>query len=176
MNIDAVFSEWLGERLPRAVSIPEFHGAIAGLLCAAGDRAQELEALPRDLARLLGVDAAHIHPELVDVVADAASALDAPEMPFDPWLPDDETELRERLAALADWCSAFIAGFERGEAVLDDEAEEALADLGAIADLDVDAADDDESAEVDLAALTEHVRIAVLMLREAARERSDDDG
>jgi hypothetical protein len=175
MNIDAVFSEWLAERLPAGVSIAQFHGAVAGLLCAAGDRPAELEALPRDLARLLGVDAISLHPELLDVVADTAASLDSPELTFDPWLPDEESDVRERLEGIARWCGAFVGGFERADAVLEEEAEEALADVAAIAELDVEPGEDEES-EMDLASLVEHVRIAVLMLRDAAREDADAPG
>jgi len=177
MNIDDATAEWLLERLPRGVSVAEFHGTLIGLLCAAGDRDADLGSVPRDLAKLLGATLEGLSAELFDIAADAGAALDSPEVTFDPWLPDDDTALPERLVALADWCSAFVAAFERSEAFLDEEGEEAVADLGAIAELDVDEVMDDDEAEVDLSALTEHVRIAVLMLRVSARQGDvDDDG
>jgi len=180
MNIDDATADWLLERLPPGVSVADFHGTVTGLLCAAGDREAELANLPRDLAKLLGTTPAQIPGELFDVAADAAATLDSPEIAFDPWLPDDEAPMPDRLRALSDWCGAFVAAFERSEALLDDEGEEALADLGAIAELDVDAGSGDEGldedeAEFDLNALTEHVRIAVLLLRAAARAGEDDD-
>jgi hypothetical protein len=180
MNIDDASAEWLLERLPPGVSVADFHGTLTGLLCAAGDREADRASLPRDLAKLLGTAVEHLPGELFDIAADAAAALDSPELTFDPWLPDEDAPLPARLAALADWCSAFVSAFERSEAVLDDESEEALADLGAIAEIDADTASgdeamDDDEAEFDLNAITEHVRIAVLMLHAAARP-DDDDG
>jgi hypothetical protein len=178
MNIDAVTADWLAERLPAGISVANFHGTLTGLLCAAGDRADELARLPRDLAKLLDRSAAELSAELNDFAGDAAAELDSPELTFDPWLPDDDVALQERLGALAEWCSAFVAAFERCEALLDDDSEEALADLAAMAELDVDdTADDEDEAEVDLIALTEHVRVAVLLLRAAAQAaQRDDDG
>jgi uncharacterized protein YgfB (UPF0149 family) len=160
--------------LPPGLSVARFHGTIAGLLCAEGANDSNAGLLARALRELLGVGDDEVSDALLDVVAETATGLDSFELEFELMLPEDEAPMAERLAGLAEWCGAFVGAFRSADAILDDEAEEALADLDAIAELDAEGeADEDDEVELDFAAVVEHVRVAVLLLH--ASTRADDD-
>jgi uncharacterized protein YgfB (UPF0149 family) len=162
------FEETLNDHLPAGVSLPEFHGSAAGLICVQGATEDDAPALARDLAELLGVARNAFDPTLVDLVAGTAAALDAPDFAFEPMLPDDEETLPARVAALADWCGAFVSAFAESQPVLEPEGREALEDLEAIAGVAYEE-DDEDAAEIDFAAVLEHVRVAVLLLHDEIR-------
>lgn len=83
-------------------------------------------------------------------------------------LPTDETALKERLAALAQWCQGFLSGFgnQIGNSKLSDEVREILQDYVAISQLDLHAENepDDESSEASYMELTEYLRITPVLL------------
>lgn len=62
-------------------------------------------------------------------------------MVFRPLLPDDEDPISERLEAVGDWCSGFLAGFGSAghthETKLPDEIAGALKDLSEIAKIEI---------------------------------------
>ncbi|MEZ5507334.1 MAG: UPF0149 family protein [Gammaproteobacteria bacterium] len=86
---------------------------------------------------------------------------------FMPILPDDEDPLETRLAALAEWCSGFLAGFgTTGERKKDDFSEDclmALRDLQQISQVDTDV-EEEEMGEHAYFEVLEYVRMAALML------------
>lgn len=78
-------------------------------------------------------------------------------------LPDDAVPLPDRSAALARWCQGFLYGFgSGGEGIalkLHEDAQDALRDIAAIAQLEQNqASEEDEALFVDL---VEYVRLAV---------------
>jgi len=160
--------------LPPGLSVARFHGTIAGLLCAEGADESNVGLLARGLRELLGSSDDDVNDALLDVVAETATGLDSFELEFELMLPEDEAPVAERLAGIAEWCEAFVDAFRSADAILDDEGEEALADLDAIAELDTDESDEDDEVEVDFAAVVEHVRVAVLLLRASTRADADD--
>lgn len=88
----------------------------------------------------------------------------------DPALPAPEEPIEVRTAALGAWCAAALravhdAGPDR-LAALDPDALEAYGDLAALAEVAAPARGD-EAAEVALADLTEHARVAVALLASA---------
>jgi len=100
---------------------------------------------------------------------------DDEEMGFALWLPDDDEPLEERTAALARWCSGFLAGLGSAGQLdaLSSEAREAIGDLQEIAraelatpDEEGPANNEDESA---YAEIVEYVRVVALVLREDFR-------
>lgn len=171
MNIDYP----LTDHLPAGVSLAEFHGSVAGLICARGATEDDAPAVARDLSDLLGVGAETLDSTLVEVVAGTAASLDAADFAFELMLPDDDEALGSRVDALAEWCGAFVSAFAEFEPALEPEGREALEDLEAIANVEYEE-DDDEAAEIDLAAVLEHVRVAVMLLHDEIRGAGGGSG
>jgi len=161
--------------LPPGLSVARFHGTVAGLLCAEGAGEANSGVLARGLRELLGSSDGDLDEALLDVVAATSAGLDSFELEFELMVPDDESPVTERLAGLAEWCAAFLDAFRSADAILDEEGEEALADLDAIAELDTEAAEEDDEVELDFVAVAEHVRIAVLLLRASTQFETDEE-
>jgi len=73
-------------------------------------------------------------------------------------LPDD-TDLRQRTAALGQWCYGFLTGFGsagKTDRLLNEDAEDSLRDLAAISQIAIE--DGDESDEADYVEVTEYIR------------------
>jgi uncharacterized protein YgfB (UPF0149 family) len=73
-----------------------------------------------------------------------------------------------RVAALAQWCEGFLTGFGTGSAGVKDAElapalQEAIADLAAVSQVDVPEGDGEEE-EALLSQVTEHCRMAALMV------------
>ena len=88
-------------------------------------------------------------------------------------LPDDDSALAGRVAALRDWCRGFLfgLGFAGGPRLdsLNGEAQEAIKDLTEITRLDADASaavEDDATNENALMELREYVRVAVYLVKQ----------
>jgi uncharacterized protein YgfB (UPF0149 family) len=116
-----------------SVHAAEAHGCLCGALCARsgfgfGDWLDEI--LPDT------VTLPDPHGPLADLYEQSAAVLAAPDMEFDPLLPDDDTALDERVEALAAWCQGFLYGFGSagagGGAPLHGEVAEVLADFAEI--------------------------------------------
>ncbi|HEY0721312.1 MAG TPA: UPF0149 family protein, partial [Gammaproteobacteria bacterium] len=97
------------ERLDSDKGAAECHGAMAGLLCAAGrmEKTQWLQRLfPEvDNSDLLVRDAIAM---LANLYETTALQLDDAVLDFHLLLPDDEEPLEERIEALAEWCQGFL--------------------------------------------------------------------
>ena len=96
-------------------------------------------------------------------------------------LPGEREEFGMRLAALAQWCEGFLAGFGTGSAGLGDsdlppELQEALSDLSAVTQVETPA-EQGEEEETMLEQITEHCRVAALMVftEQVLRARPDDN-
>ena len=84
------------------------------------------------------------------------------------FLPDDETDLTQRLRSLAAWCQGYLVGFGTASAQskidrFSPETEEALKDIVNIANLSDESAEDD-SDEAAYAELVEYLKVAVLLM------------
>ncbi len=88
-------------------------------------------------------------------------------------LPDDDSDARERTAAMAHWCEGFLHGLvsaAHGDALRDRLASEPLADI--IRDLlqvtraDVDSDEDEETNESAYVELVEYLRVAAQLAYE----------
>jgi len=144
------------------LSAAELHGMATGMLCGNAnarsadwlaevlvgavlpdDRRQLLERLFEESRRLLAGD----------------------DFEFDLLLPDDETDLEERVTALKSWCQGFLygVGMAAKEQGLDPEMREIIHDIGEFTKLDSEAeGEEDEQAYMEI---TEYLRAAVLMVR-----------
>ena len=162
--------------------VPEAHGTMVGAFCASAtyrldDWLREVfpEGDPGDARNDLQVW----------FEATAASLLGG-ELQFMPLLPDDDTPVAERAAALGQWCQGFLYGL--GTNPIPDlehvpaEIGEVVRDLTAITQVSVDDSDGAEANEGAYAELVEFVRIgAQLVFDELARFRAlaedgHDDG
>ena len=82
--------------------------------------------------------------------------------------------MSERIEGLAEWCNGFLMAFDESGGELDDDAADALEDIERIAEV----GGDDEDDEFDFFNVAEHLKVAVLLIHDAARARDvepDDD-
>ena len=91
-----------------SVHAAEAHGCLCGALCVRsgfgyGDWLGEI--LP-DTVTLPERDG-----PLADLFEQSAAILAAPDMEFEPLLPEEDDPLEERVDALAAWCQGFLYGF-----------------------------------------------------------------
>lgn len=152
-----------------ATEAAEVDGFFAGQLCVAG-RQPASEAL-RALWRHLDQPAPEAEPlleQLRSLQANTALALRAGDFSYQLLLPDDETPLTDRLAALAAWCQGFIAGLTSNgrlnDARMGDELRQMVADVIEISHLDCDDCEENEESERDYMALSEHLRCTAIAL------------
>ena len=78
---------------------------------------------------------------------------------FQPLIPDDDTELSQRVDALGQWCQGLLAGFalgmaqtggaDTGSPALSVEVSETLSDLSAISQAGFDEEEEHDQAEQD---------------------------
>jgi uncharacterized protein len=146
----------------------QLHGCLSGLLGAGAPVEPEygLDALAQSLNL-------NLHGELADrlmqLYAVTAAALQDEEFTFLPLLPSDDEEIGLRTAALANWCEGFLAGFafriagdEAVVGALSPEAGEVLRDIGAMAQAEAGADEDEDDAENNFSELVEYLRVAVV--------------
>ena len=145
------------------------HGCLCGLLSAGASPQQEysLDALggAMDLA---------LHGELAEKVMHlytiTAAALQDESFDFHPLLPDDDTDIADRVEALADWCKGFLAGFAYASvggnraSALSEDSSEILKDFAAIAQAGLEEREDEEESESSFMELVEYLRFATLNL------------
>jgi len=158
-----------------AAGLAESHGLLCGLVCRescgnARDYLQQLAAM-----RLVVDPDEALHDALTEAWRSTVAQFDDEEFGFALWLPDDEEPLEDRAAALAHWCSGFLAGLGSGGQLdaLSEEAREAIGDLQEIARAELSGpAGDEGQNEEDEAAyneIVEYVRVVALVLREDFR-------
>ena len=145
----------------------EAHGTLTGCLCAAiGYRFEDwlLEILPEGRAQPLAA------ASLRALFRETAGALEASEMEFELLLPEEESPIDARTAALAQWCQGFLYGL--GASALQDasglpgEVGELVRDLTEITRVGVDDGQSEETNESAYAELVEFVRVGVQLLFE----------
>jgi uncharacterized protein YgfB (UPF0149 family) len=150
-----------------AIGASEVDGLLAGYVCGGGSAHRE------QLPAALQLD--YADPSLDALLAQMHDAcmqhLNDLELGLEPLLPDDARPLRERTDALVAWTRGFLGGFGLAGAraeTLTDDGREVLRDLGTIAGSeltlesgDTDAADEDESA---LMELVEFARVGAMLL------------
>lgn len=150
---------------PSSISAAEAHGVLTGMLCVCGDLklAQWLAALFD--SRESGVAEADM-PTLSQLCEQTRRALRQNDYAFELLLPDEETELRLRAAALGEWCQGFLygVGLQGAPGEWTQDTAEVLSDLAEISRLDSDV--EGEADEAAFTEINEFVRIAVQMVLE----------
>lgn len=170
----------VGDRLAAAGALgspAEFQGMLCGRLCGGKALAeQDLMALTADFLALED-DGLQLVAELVRSIHDELhSQLVDGQLGLRLILPEDDEDMRRRLAALGDWCQGFLVGLGQGGLgdpnQLTPEINEILHDLTAIAQVDdeADMAVEDEEDESDYTELVEYVRVMAMTLYEELAE------
>ena len=143
------------------VGASEAHGMLTGMLCV--DRSIHCSRwLSEVVDDETSVAANHA---LFDLFEETRSELEAENYALAILLPDDETSLNARSAALGDWCKGFLYGLGNAgiNSELPGESVEILRDFVEISKIDSDLEDDgDEEAYMEL---SEYVRVGVFLLR-----------
>lgn len=101
---------------------------------------------------------------LTDESEDVAAAIHDDELDLMPMLPDDSHQLRERVAALADWCSGVVLGFGLAAGFVRSDENEWIAHLQDVANVEFEDSDDDEEGEQGYNELYEFVRLIPVSL------------
>ncbi|POA38194.1 YecA family protein [Pseudomonas sp. GW456-12-1-14-TSB6] len=148
-----------------SVSPAELHGLLLGRSCAGAgfnaeewliDAAELLESEPQD----------NVRNALIGLQEMVKSELTGDDVTVVLLLPNDDTPLAERAAALGEWCQGFLTGFGlncRDSSMLSTEATEVLQDLAAISQVQ-DALEESEDGESDYMEVMEYLRVAPLLL------------
>lgn len=145
----------------------EAHGLLCGMLCDPGRFQVDVW-----LAQLTGDGEAPRFAELpqdnplVQMLAETLRELADESFGLRLLLPDDDTPLLERTAALGAWCRGFLAGFgmQIGDRVLTEDGRDLLRDLINISRIDP-VVGADEVGERDFIDVLEYVRLGALMLQ-----------
>lgn len=152
----------------------EVHGLITGWICA-GSR-MEPAARCDALGDWLQVALDDAGVALVDALYDdAVAGLVDDELGFRLLVPDDDTEVNRRTAAVSRWCSGFLAGFgmtgRYRDEDLSDEVSEVLTDIGRISGFS-DEVPEGEENEADLEEISEYVRMAAMLVYTECGQRA----
>ena len=160
------------------VAPAEAHGTLCGALC--GRAAYGVEDWLREVLPDAAAPPGTAGRAALNAVFDAtAQALGGQSMEFEPLLPDDESDLADRVEALAEWCSAFLYGLGAGSLPSLDEVPgeigEVLRDFGEIGRAALGEGETLEANEAAYAELVEFVRAGTqLVYEELARHREQD--
>jgi len=158
----------------------EIQGVIVGMICGgtSQDHVAWVESLfsERPSDDLLVREARQMLGQLYQA---SKRQLVNEELEFTLLLPDDDTSLKQRTRALVNWCEGYLYGLGMGgvsERQLVGDAKEALEDISAFTQLDLESVEEDESYESAYTELQEFLRVATLLIREellSARESSN---
>lgn len=157
------------QQLPVAFSTSESHGVLSGLLISSSVLNSDVIAMHLFTENDLAASLSEAQQDcLNDWMAAILESLQDHDLRFALLIPDEQTALPERLAAVAQWCQGFLYGLaavgETDFETLPNEAAETLSDLSEISKMDFDSIDDVDEAEADLFEITEYVRMAALSL------------
>lgn len=150
----------------------ELHGTLTGLLCANGNATADIwlqNLFPHGSSGdLLGDEA---FGELKKLHETSRKELNATGCEFHLLLPDDGSDLDQRVHALGEWCQGFLVGLSLGGIsdfkALPEDGREIAEDIVEIARADssysFDGSEEDEHA---YAELVEYLRVGVLLINE----------
>lgn len=168
-DFDFALSEARGDLALAELS--EIHGAACGLACRAHHSHGDDFLRLLELLQLVSEPPEGLRTVLLELFAATQSQLADDLLRLSIWLPGDEEPLDERTAALAQWCTGFLAGLagsEGGLGDLSEHAAEALEDLRQIAQAEAgDGVGEDE--ETAFFEVVEYLRVVTMLLREELR-------
>jgi len=160
------------------------HGAMAGLF-GAGFSPQTEKHFAATVAALEKALAIDLTGDLVDFVSRLSlatlSAIQDADYMFQPLLPSNDDALEERLMSVSEWSRGFLSGFTQGITQREAAGEpipgitaEALKDMAAIAQVDPEAADSEET-ERQLDDVIEYLRFAAISIVNDAKTLQETD-
>lgn len=167
------------EDLSSSVPAAEAHGCLCGALCTTAHYSMErwLEEIIPDADKRADDDN---QQALRLLYADTLKAVRGDEMDLELLLPDDDSPLEARAAALSLWCQGFLYGFGTGEPVKDDELPpnvgEVLRDLTHIGRASVELEGGSEEEEAAYTEVVEYVRVGVQLIHDELGELREGEG
>jgi uncharacterized protein YgfB (UPF0149 family) len=148
-----------------AVHPAEAHGCLCGALCLRPDY-----SLADWLDEILPDANADADGPFARLFAETAGVLAGTDMEFEPLLPDDDTDLASRVAALAAWCQGFLYGFgsagTASQVALAETVGEVLADLAQVSHAGAVGSESRDVEEDAYVELVEFVRAGVQIVYE----------
>lgn len=152
------------------VSPSEIHGLLSGVVCT-GLKIRPDSMISLVLKHVDADDCAEpTRQSLLAMYQFIEQEMASADSRYTLFLPDDETDMTQRVRALAGWCQGFLVGFgtasgQAGIGQFSAETEEALKDIVSITSLsDEFSQDEDESNENAYAELVEYLKVAVLLM------------
>lgn len=143
----------------------EIHGLISGIICG-GNQDSSWQPLLHDLTNESMTFSSPLS-QMVNELHDATKiALEDDNFLFQPLLPADDSEVFERIDALAGWVNHFLLGLGVIQPKLDKvtgETGEVIDDLRSIGQLGYDLDEDKEELEQSLEEVLEYVRVAAMI-------------
>jgi len=175
--------DYLSESIENAgltMMTSECHGNACGVLCS------QMGISSNDWFDKL-VTTEDISVDHIELVADqlkhlyltTEQLLNNIDFEFELFLPDDETEIHDRLDALGEWCSGFLLGLSLGGITdlktLPEDVASFLKDCLEIARVGNSELNNSEDDEVSYAELVEYVRMGVITLFEEIYQLKNAD-
>ena len=165
--------EAAGAEVPAA----ESHGCLCGALCTLENypMARWLEEILPDAAISSALEnASNEHDPLGSLYADTARALRGDEMEFTPLLPSDDTAIKNRADALAQWCQGFLYGLGTGSRLPKDrlpgDVDEVLRDFTELSRAEGAEGEGTEEEEQAYSELVEYLRVGVQLVHDELAE------
>ena len=170
--------ETLTEDLGAVADAAEVHGFITGWIAAGADvteMGRQDDPLLASLADYLDVSFGEYQFDVLqDVTHLTLEQIDAEDLSFAPWQPDDETGINKRRGAVSAWSQGFISGFGRSglhqQSELSEEVLELLEDFVKVS-MTNEQLEADEENEADLFEIVEYVKMGALYMRGEFREK-----
>jgi len=161
----------------------ELHGLLCGKLCGGAPlTTDQWLTAAWDVLDITGQPNAEVEEPVLKLYEQTQAQLNSGDYDLQPYLPDDFTELEQRLQALSQWCHGFLTGF--GSAGIDPNAEfssdqaDSLRDIAAIVQVSLDEEEEtreEDEQESDYFDLVEHVRIIALNFYEDNLQDAGDN-
>ncbi len=160
----------------------ECHGILCGLLCAQGGQRLGNGWLTRVLEAgdgYAGVNEADLQQGDLEMLASLYRETEQQflelDFTFAPLLPDDDSDLSERIQALAEWCRGFLYGIAAGgldvSSNYSSEVGELLHDLTEISRAEIYEEQGEEEDERACMELVEYIRLGVIFIYEELQGR-----
>ena len=150
------------------ITAAELQGLLVGFY--AGGLSVDAESWQKQLIPLLVLSddkVANIDAELKRLNRDLVSMLTAQIFGLEMMLPEEDASLMAQAEALGLWCQGFTQGFltQRPKPeIKDEDALDALGDVEAVAQIDLDSIEDTPEDEKALFEIIEHIKVATQML------------
>ena len=153
-----------------AMEAAESHGHLCGLICAAGEAAEEFWVEQVFGGFEVGeAGCPDCEPLLSHLYAWTCASLRSEDLGFRLYLPDDEHPIQDRVRAVGAWCQGFLSGIGLGSASVSSlpaPAEEVLRDMAEMTRISEEPEGDPEDDEQAYAEIVEYLRAGVWLVAE----------